>query len=50
MPHNGQNALNLSEIGLIAPTVSMTTTMIMALAYTTLFAVSPGIFLKKRDF
>lgn len=47
---SGQSALNLSEIGLIAPTVSMTTTMIVALAYISVFAAVSWYILKKRDF
>jgi ABC-2 type transport system permease protein len=47
---SGQNALNLSEIGLIAPTLSMTTTLITAIAYIGLFAVVSWYILKKRDF
>lgn len=47
---SGQNALNLSEIGLIAPTVSMTTTLITAIGYITLFAAVSWYILRKRDF
>jgi ABC-2 type transport system permease protein len=47
---SGQNALNLSEIGLIAPTISMTTTLITATIYIALFAALSWYILKKRDF
>lgn len=47
---SGESALKLSEIGLIAPAVSMTITMIVALVYITVFAAASWYILKKRDF
>lgn len=47
---SGQSALDLSELGLVAPPIPMFVTLLVAIGYISLFAMASWYIIKERDF